>query len=147
MIFDDFSHQRQLQKRQKQREATRKAYRENIRRAREAGETRDELESIKYEAMFEDQLHEDEIEALQSRYLINKAQKYVLQTPDFDLQSEVTGLWRLSLSAQEALASKIEGYEKRRRESIHAWMTALAGIIGASTGLIGVVVGLVAVWC
>ena len=93
----------------------------------------------------------DQIRALQSRYLIKQAERYLLPTPPFDKESgnweesDVTVRWRLTLPAQAALRSAICDYEKVRRERIQSWLVVVSGIIGACTGLLGALIGLVAI--
>lgn len=144
-MFDDIRHQWKLRRFQKQQEDTRRKYDEITRKARKAGEAGDEVLAIRHEALLEDDLHNESIETLQSRYLISKARRYVLPTPALDLKSEITDRWRLSLHAQEALAFKIDEHERRRRERLHVWIKVLAGLLTAGTGLIGAVIGLVVV--
>lgn len=152
-MFEDILHQSQLRKLQKTQKRTQKAYKKDIEEAKKVGKSREEIDLIQHTDLVERQIYDEEIETLQSRYLMNKAQRYLLSTPEIHVnsedweQSDITYRWRLSLSAQEKVRSKIDEYEKRRRERVHSWMTAIAGFIGACTGLIGVLVGLIAVSC
>lgn len=151
-MFGDISHQCQLRKLQRKQKQISNAYKEKLKESTDAGSSDDEIESINHDRFLEGNLHIEEIEILQSRYLMNKSQQYVLSTPKFDEkngdweQLDMTWRWRLSLPAQEKVRSKIEKYENGRRERIHSWMRATGGIIGACTGLIGVVIGLIAIW-
>ena len=116
-----------------------------------------ELSSLKHDAFTNAVWSDDQIRALQSRYLIKKAERYILPIPPFDKppfdkkggnwkQSDVTpGRWWLTLPAQAELRSAIDDYEKGRCERIQRWVMIMSGIIVASTGLLGALIGLIAI--
>ena len=88
---------------------------------------------------------------LHQRFLIRKAEQYLLSIPTFGPDSSSceecpgTGLWRLTLSSLEELRSKIDAYDKERRERIQSWLVVVAGFVSAFTGLMGALIGLIAI--
>ena len=87
---------------------------------------------------------DDEIETLESRYLIESARQLVLPIPDFDMdsdtwkESKITRRVRLSKKAMVDMRSLVRKERKERREGIMLWLAALIGIIGALSGLLAV---------
>ena len=150
-MFESVRYRSQLRQLQRNQKKARKAYRKDLRHARKSGAPGEVIAELEHRDFFEQRVYDEEMEGLQSGYLLNKAHKYILHTPDFDSessdwkQSDIVGGWRLTLSAQAELRSRIDEYEKMRRERVQSWMTSLTGIITACTGLIGVAIGLIAI--
>jgi hypothetical protein len=84
---------------------------------------------------------------LNTRYLLNEADRYLLPRPSWDDRTqwveckEATGLC-LTPGAIKALRSDIR---KERAERRQDWQGALVWVSGL-TGLVGVMTGLIAVW-
>ena len=147
MLRDNISYKCQLRKLQNKKELTSDGYSKQIKEARKSGADRDELDSLAHEAHMVDLYSDHNIRAFQSRYLLKKAERYLLPIPPFDKESgnweksEIAARWRLTLPAHAELRSAIYDYEKGRRERIQSW----SGIIGASTGLLGTLIALIAI--
>ena len=80
-------------------------------KARKSGADRDELDSLAHEAHMVDLYSDHNIRAFQSRYLLKKAERYLLPIPPFDKESgnweksEIAARWRLTLPAHAELRS------------------------------------------
>lgn len=154
-MYRGIAYQLKLRKLQKQQRKNLESYKKRLRDAENAEEDDEKIESIERDFHIDSLVDHESIELLQHKYLMDKAQRYLLPIPKFDEESGdweesfSTGMfgWRLSLSAQEKVRLKIDEYEKHRRERIHSWMTALTGIVGACAGLVGVLIGLIAISC
>ena len=150
-MWDEISHHYKLRELQRKQKRANDSDSNRIEKARKGGADRCDLDELKHEARTIDLYFDDQIRALQSRYLIKQAERYLLPTPPFDKESgnweesDVTVRWRLTLPAQAALRSAIYDYEKVRRERIQSWLVVVSGIIGACTGLLGALIGLVAI--
>lgn len=127
----------------RRRAKTLAAYRKDREKA-EKKKDQEEIAGIDAFAMHEVDTIDDEIEALESRYLTESAGRLLLPTPEFDpgssawVESSVTGRFRLSRAVMMQLRSAIRKERKERREGVILWITALTGIIGALTGLVAV---------
>jgi hypothetical protein len=91
---------------------------------------------------------DDNITQLTSEYLVSRAERYQLLVPQIDRKdgkwesSSVTGRYRLTQAAILELRSAIRAEEKERSELTRSWLASIAPIIGALTGLVGVLIGL-----
>ena len=120
------------------------AYRRQQDEARKQKKGREELESIIHDEMAEIDLIDDEIESLESRYLIESARRLVLPIPKLEKNSEIceesriTGRYRLSKKGTMDLRALVRKERKERRESAMLWLTALTGLVGALSGLLAI---------
>ncbi|MGD0649986.1 MAG: hypothetical protein ABSA97_02395 [Verrucomicrobiia bacterium] len=124
-----------------------RAYRREIAAVRKTG-NRDEVDRIGGAWVGESAQIEEELNLLETRRLVNEAQRLRLPVPDKPTGDTEDDNWiRGDLSEQWCL--KAEGYSKIRaqirieREERREALMALATII---TGIIGALMGLVAVW-
>lgn len=112
--------------------------------AKKENKSHDEIESLKYDEMYEVEWIDDEIEALESRKIIESARQLVLPVPEFqkdgDLweRSKITGRYRLSKKAMMELRRLLRKEQKERREGVMLWLAAVTGIIGALSGLLAI---------
>src|SRR4030042_2818334 len=89
-----------------------------------------DIESLISEEIFEVDMIDDEIETLESRYLIESARQLVLPIPDFDRdsntweESPITGRFRLSKKAMVDIRSSVRKEQKERREGMMLWLAA-----------------------
>ncbi|MDE0335845.1 MAG: hypothetical protein OXI64_12855 [Defluviicoccus sp.] len=145
-VWDEFLHNRELRELQKKKASD----------LAPLGKQLDEAEDPKEEAFYAqdyfavEERFDDRICALQAKFLRAKAERYLLPTPSFDQNSgnwrELhDGRWTLSLSALANLRESISEYERRRRERIQSWFLVVSGLIGAATGAMGALIGLIAI--
>lgn len=134
----------ELRKLQRNRTKVLSAYKEDLEQARRDKKSRDEIAEIEHMARFEQELVDDEIESLESRYLIESAERLILPIPTFSKdsddwrQSSQLGLNLLTRKGMATLRSTIRAERKERREAKMIWIAAITGILGALTGLIAV---------
>lgn len=125
----------------KKRSKLRKQYKQL--RSEESNSTvRDEILS---EEMHEIGMLDDEIDSMESEYLIEEARKLLLPLPDKDEEntywcsSRFTGLYQLNRNGMHELRNRVREERSAKRQ----WMIAAGATL---TGIIGAISGLVAVW-
>lgn len=88
---------------------------------------------------------DDRISRLQTTFLIDEAQRYLLPTPKFS--DDHRGAWerattaahyQLKLSAIAELSAAVNRVKKERRDAWQSWVTLLIGVIGALIGLMSI---------
>lgn len=90
---------------------------------------------------------DDAVQQLRNNRLIRQARRYSLVLPPFDRkhegweESEFTQRWRLTPKAFNELRNAVRAEQKARHEM---WQSHIVGI-GAATGLIGALTGLISV--
>lgn len=104
------------------------------------------LESLTHEEIFEIATIENKISFLQTTYLRNQAQRYLLPVPEFKEGDD--GAWefastgphyQLKRAALADLRTMIRKEKKERREAWQSWAALLVGLIGAMIGLIAAI--------
>lgn len=134
----------ELRKLQRDRTKMRSVYKQEKEQARRDKKSSDEIAEIEQRAWFEQELVDDEIESLESRYLIESAERLILPIPMFSKdsdawrQSSQLGLNLLTRKGMATLRSTIRAERKERREAKMIWVAAITGILGTLTGLIAV---------
>ena len=134
----------ELRKLQRGRAKVRLAYKQEKEQAKTDKKPRDEIAMIDHMAWSEEELVDDEIESLESRYLIESAERLILPIPTFSKdsdawrQSSQLGLYLLTRQGMATLRSTIRAERKERREAKMIWIAAITGILGVLTGLIAV---------
>lgn len=119
------SYRWQLKKRHLSREKTVATYKRLQKQAEQAQKSREDIDSLISEAMFELDMVDDEIETLESRYLIESARRMVLPIPEFEQTGEfwkeslVSGRYRLTKQAMMNLRGLVR---KERRELDVGWI-------------------------
>ncbi len=112
-------------------------------KAKEEHENREYIQALIHEYWSENQLYDDEIMDLNTRYLYLKAQNLLLPVPDYNDEtiwevSNITGRRNLTNKGVTELRSSIRKELHERRVGYLTWLAALTGIIGALTGLAAV---------
>ncbi len=98
---------------QRQRVTTLSAYSKARDKAKSEGKPQNEIEELVHNEMFEVRLIDDEIESLESGYLIERADKLILPIPEFSgtdgswKQSDMNERYRLSKKAMVNLRSAV----------------------------------------
>jgi hypothetical protein len=91
---------------------------------------------------------DEQVRYLIGRYLLDEANRLIITTPAREengpewVQSRYSDRWLLSDPAINDLRAKIRAEKKARAERVLMWLP----VVGAITGLLGVLTGLVAVW-
>lgn len=138
------SYQWKLNNLHRSRTKTVDTYRHLQGNARKEKKSRDDIEGLIHEEMFEVNMIDDAIQELESCYLIESARQLILPVPEFKKDSDtweesnLTGQFSLSKKAMMELRTIVRKEQKGRREGMMLWLTALTGIIGALSGLIAV---------
>jgi hypothetical protein len=92
-------------------------------------------------------LIDDDISQLMSDYIEREAQKLFLSVPEFTRGSdkwEKSGFvehWRLTQATMLELRSAIRAEKKERSELARSWLAGLTGLIGVIIGLLAVILG------
>jgi hypothetical protein len=104
--------------------------------------TVEELEKLTHEEIFEVQVIEDKISRLQTTFLRDEAQRYLLPVPEFNTtddgaweQATTAAQYQLKPAALAELRSAIRQEKKERRESWQSSAALAIGLIGALIGL------------
>ena len=90
---------------------------------------------------------DDDIVQLVSNYLQSEANKHFISAPRFNLVdgnwelSDISNRVRLSQDAIRELRSAIRAEQKESSELIRSWLTGLTGLIGVLIGLLAVILG------
>jgi len=142
--MNEISYRWKLRKLHRLRSKTVGTYKRLQEKARKEKKPREDIQSLISEEMFEVDMIDDEIETLESRYLIESARQLVLPIPAFDKdsdtwdESKITRRFRLSKKAMVEIRSLVRKERKERREGMMLWLAALIGLIGALSGLLAV---------
>ena len=85
-----------------------------------------------------------------SRDLVNEAENLYLPTPDYGAgerwEQQLDGSYALTPEAMTELRAAIRKERRERREVIEWWVKVVGGAIGILTGLVGALIGLIAIW-
>ncbi len=111
---------------------------------------KDELDAIQREALFEDQLADDETQSHVTFSLIRRANQLSVRTPSRDDET----LWResplnanvryLNANGISVLTESIRVEQQKRRDERSAHLEATGKIVVLLTGLAGTVIGIIA---
>lgn len=138
--FDDLCFRRRLARLQKAKSKTIDAYQDDIEKARKA-ENWEQEQAHAGDMFHEVDMIDDEISALQHRYVTRQAEQLLIPLPKFDAKSsewrcsEIDGRWRL---ADEALFDLSRQVRRERRERIELVFLLPAAVIGLVGGLVGI---------
>ncbi|HWB49212.1 MAG TPA: hypothetical protein VG651_08885 [Stellaceae bacterium] len=122
--------------------------------ARRRHANRQEIEDLEWDYRADREFHEDEIAAIQTRYLLDEADRLLVPRPPviFNDESPETSTWvrgkntgvHLSPKTMVELRDAIRRERKERSEVSRLWLSSVAPVIASIAGLLGVVIGLVA---
>jgi hypothetical protein len=102
-----------------------------------------EMQKLNEEEIFEVQVIHDKIARLQTTYLREEAERYLVPVPPFNHEKD--GDWEFAATAAHyqlkmgplaELRSAIRKEKKERREAWQSWAALLIGLIGAMIGLV-----------
>jgi len=125
---------------------TRRIYDKELKKARLSKAKAEDIDSLHSVERHELDMLDDEISAVVSRRLLALAEDNLLPTPSFDakgpdwIESEFTGRYRLSGPAMVELRTAIRKEQREQSDSMFRWLAALTGIIGATIGLVSLLV-------
>jgi hypothetical protein len=140
-VFDGLRYSIQLSRLQRSKRRISDACREDIARARAEKKTDEEIEGIESSERSALASVDDNIAFLQTRFLIQQAQRLLVPTPPWDggpswSRSESTGRYHLSDAACADLRSAIRKEHRERRESWQVLFTVLTGLGGVIIGIL-----------
>ena len=143
-MFESISHEFELRCLQREKKKTRKHHARLYDEAEKQKKKRDELEEIIHYEMSEVDFIDDKIAKLQTRYLLQQAEKYLIPKPEFDTdsgaweESRIDGRFHLTPTAMSELKAAVRHEKKEQREHWQSWLVLIAGLVGALTGLFSV---------
>lgn len=132
---------------ERERRSAEKAGKKTIDAMKKAGVKGDDLDEAEYGVFMDEVYFEDRVYGEHTRYLLRVAHRLIVPIPSYSDEenwedSNYDGMRYLVPGAIHKLRTAIRAEQKLRRETILMWLPA----IGAITGLLGVIIGLVAVW-
>lgn len=140
MWLDDVRFRRQLARLQKAKSKTIDAYQDDIEKARNAKDW--DQEQYHASGMFHEvDMIDDEISALQHKYVTRQAEQLLIPLPKFNTKSsewrcsEIDGRWRL---ADEMLFDVARTVRRERRERVELAFLFPAAFIGVVGGVVGI---------
>jgi hypothetical protein len=143
-LFEALTYGYQLRRLQSRKRRTEAIYRKAIEDARASKQTVEQVRSIDSEEMFETAILDDEIAALQTKFLVKAAERTLLPVPTFDVdgpewqEASTTGRWHLSVEARAALRRNLRVESKERWELWYRWIPLVTGLLGTLIGLVSV---------
>ena len=117
---------------------------DKVRKAVKLKKSHEEIETIYQNWEFDVRSTAEEIDALKSKQLLLKANKYDIPHPDRDSrnnyweQGHYSQKWALSVGGRNLLRSLIRREQRERRERWGWLIPVIFGLIGAITGLASV---------
>ncbi len=117
---------------------------EEIRQARRQGKKGEEIRLVEQKGYFEYTEYQDEIDALRTSYLRQKANKLVIPLPSHDddemwYRSQFSGDKLLTKKGYHTLFVDIIQRQKDIRDTYIPWIAALTGLLAAATGLLALI--------
>ena len=143
-VAETISHNFELRRLQHQKKKTRKHHTKLYDEAQKQKKKRDELEEIIHDEWGEVDFIDDKIAKLQTRYLLQQAEKYLIPKPEFDTdsgaweKSRIDSRFHLTPTAMSELKAAVRHERKERREHWQSWLVLIVGLVGALTGLFSV---------
>lgn len=144
-MIEYLKYRAKLDKLFRQKEAVRSAFEQDIRKAQMQRQPREDMQSLKYQAYFEEAMLDEEISILATGYLIHKARRRLLPIPPY----ETEGMWEqcdkisscsvLTNNGISELRSSLRKDRKERVELVVMILGIFTGVIGAVTGLVAVI--------
>ena len=108
-----------------------------------------EIESLRYDWSFISTLDDEWIDSIKSNRLLRDAEKLDIPIPQYRAkeaweETQAPGIRVLTTEARHELRQEIRKEELRRTELRREWFKVVGPVIVALTGLIGALIGLVA---
>jgi len=121
-----------------------KLYGTEIRKARKEKKSSDEIDNLKYGLQVDTYFVEEEMNRLVTNHLVAKAQRLFLPVPAHDEEymwerGNATGYWYLTPNGIMKLRNLIREETAARRRAFLDWTSPLIGVIGATTGLLAII--------
>ena len=116
-----------------------------IKKAKEEKRSSDEIDTLRKGLMADIEYIEEEIKILISQSLVRKAERLFLPVPSYYEANiwgsgNITGRWYLKPGGITELRSIIREETAARRKAFLEWINPFIGIIGATTGLLAVII-------
>lgn len=128
----------------KQRDKLHASFSEDIRKAHDGKKPEADIELIKADAMFEEQMVDEEISIIVTNNLIRQANRHFVPIPPHSEQNMwsqcnvISNRYVLTNDGITRLRSTLRSEQKERNEMWLTILAALTGIVGALTGLVSV---------
>lgn len=116
-----------------------------MKKAKEEKKSSDAIDTLRKSIMADIEYIEEEIKILISQSLVRKAERLLLPVPSYYdsniwVSGNVTGRWFLKPGGITELRSIIREETSARRKAFLEWINPFIGIIGATTGLLAVII-------
>jgi hypothetical protein len=146
-VFDGIRLRIRLRELERDKARTLKAFSRDIAAAREKKASADEIYKIRSGENFEVTMIDESIYGAHTGFLVTQANRLIVPAPKFDdetkwSESDTLGVRYLTPAGINELRAAIRAERKLRREALLMWLP----VVGAVTGLIGAMTGLVVIW-
>lgn len=148
-MLENWRFERGLKKEIKDYRRIDQLYRDQISKARREKKKADEIRSIETSHQSELELAQDEIDWAVSRHLHSLALEYQVPIPPRDkeqywTESRQLGVSYLSRAGSHSVRTEIEAWKKIKRDRYISYTTLVISLIGATTGVLGATIGVLA---
>lgn len=148
MIFQDWRVRRKVRKIERVRDRALAPIDSQISAAKKQRDY-EKAQQLISELFFEKDQFDEEINSLVTHHLLREAGAYMLPVPstaDEEMwqESSFTGKKYLTPAGIMQLRTLIRGEKRHQREALAFWITSAVGVLGAITGVIGVIVAFLA---
>ena len=146
-MFDWLHYRYQLTLLQRKKRQTQRYFAKALNKARKEQKSVDDLQGLGAEETHELDFIDDDIHHLISNYVRSEAEKHFVPVPRFNLvdgkweRSEVSDRYRLTQECIKELRSAIRAERKESSELARSWLTGLTGLIGVLIGLLAIILG------
>jgi hypothetical protein len=113
--------------------------------ARERKASKEELESLEWEARNEEEMHDAEVYRLYTRHLFAEARRLVIASTEWHAskywEQSPLGYRHLTREGISELRAAIRTEKKAAREAALQWLPGVTGILGTLIGLAAIIIG------
>lgn len=150
-MFDEMRYRWRVRRTRREMAKTTAADHTKIIEGAKAGKSAADLQGLLQDEEQHVREYRDWIAVLQSRHLMNQADRLQIPAPNrLTAPDKWMQTWDydhcLTLSAAAQLRTEIRNERKARQEIWHSRVTLVVSLITTATGLVGVVIGLLAYW-
>ncbi len=143
-MIDYFKQRRKLSRLFDKKEKIRLSYKDDIQKARKERKPKEDIQLLEHDAWFEQRLIDEEISILTTDRLTRRAQRHFVPIPSI----KEDGMWTKCEFAENRYILTSSGISKVRsllRSEHKEGLELVLKILAALTGIVGAIIGLVAV--